>query len=89
MKYVKADMILPEALLKEVQQYMNGVMMYIPKPEGDRQVWGSKSGGRQKLAQRNGEIRELFSQGVTIDQLTERFYLSCDTIKKIVYARAK
>ncbi|PWW04799.1 hypothetical protein DFQ01_10682 [Paenibacillus cellulosilyticus] len=89
MKYVKADMVLPEHLLREVQQYMNGVMMYIPKPEGERKGWGVKSGGRQKLEQRNHEIRELFSQGVTINQLTERFYLSCDTIKKIVYTRAK
>ncbi|WP_336773496.1 CD3324 family protein [Paenibacillus sp. MMO-58] len=89
MKYVKADMVLPEQLLREVQKYMNGVMMYVPKPEGDRAGWGVKSGGRQRLEQRNGQIRELFSRGATIDQLTERFYLSCDTIKKIVYAKKK
>ncbi|WP_336785808.1 CD3324 family protein [Paenibacillus sp. MMO-177] len=89
MKYVKAETVLPEQLLREVQKYMNGVMMYVPKPEGDRIGWGVKSGGKRKLDQRNGKIRELFSQGVTIDQLTERFYLSCDTIKKIVYARTK
>ncbi|MDQ0116541.1 CD3324 family protein [Paenibacillus harenae] len=87
MKYVKAEMVLPEQLLREVQKYMNGVMMYVPKQEGDRKGWGVKSGGRQKLEQRNCEIRELFSQGATIDQLTERYYLSCETIKKIVYAR--
>ncbi|WP_435162829.1 CD3324 family protein [Paenibacillus glycanilyticus] len=89
MKYVKADMVLPEQLLREVQKYMNGVMMYVPKAEGDRIGWGVKSGGRQRLEQRIGEMRELFSQGATIEQLTERFYLSCDTIKKIVYAKTK
>lgn len=33
MKYVNADLVLPQQLLQEVQKYMQGGMLYIPKPE--------------------------------------------------------
>jgi Mor family transcriptional regulator len=88
MKYVKAD-ILPEELLKEVQKYINGVMVYVPKPEGVREGWGVNSGGRKYINQRNHEIRQRFSQGTSIDELSEQFFLSLDSIKKIVYSRFK
>lgn len=39
MKYVNADVILPEKLLKEIQQYISGGMLYVPKPEGMRKAW--------------------------------------------------
>ncbi|CAG7600630.1 hypothetical protein PAESOLCIP111_00414 [Paenibacillus solanacearum] len=89
MKYVSAD-ILPEALLKEVQQYIHGAMMYVPKPEGTRRKgWGEASGSRAHIAQRNNDIRAGFSQGVSIAALSERYYLSSDSIKKIVYSKRK
>lgn len=88
MKYVNAD-ILPEELLKEVQKYINGGMVYIPKPEGVRKGWGVNSGSRKYINQRNDEVRQRFSQGATVDQLSEQFFLSCDSIKKIVYSKVK
>jgi Response regulator containing a CheY-like receiver domain and an HTH DNA-binding domain len=88
MKYINAD-VLPEELLKEIQKYVNGVMIYVPKPDGERQGWGMKSGSREYIFQRNEEIRRLFTQGATVDQLTEQFFLSRDTIKRIVYSKVK
>jgi Mor family transcriptional regulator len=88
MKYVNAD-ILPEELLKEVQKYINGGMVYIPKPEGVRKGWGVNSGSRKYINQRNDEVRLRFSQGTSVDQLSEQFFLSCDSIKKIVYSKVK
>jgi len=87
MKYVNADVILPEELLKEIQKYIHGVMVYIPKPEGKRKGWGVNSGARMYINQRNDAIREQFSQGATIHQLSEQFFLSCDSVKKIVYKK--
>lgn len=49
MKYINADIILPEELLKEVQKYVQGGMVYIPKPEGLRKKWGENSGSRVYL----------------------------------------
>ncbi|OAB39050.1 hypothetical protein PMSD_03720 [Paenibacillus macquariensis subsp. defensor] len=87
MKYINADDLFPEKLLKEIQEYIHGGMVYIPKPDGLRKKWGENSGGRKHLNLRNDEIRQKFSVGVTIDQLTEQFHLSYDSIKKIVYSK--
>ncbi len=86
MKYVKAIDILPEDLLKEVQKYIHGELIYIPKPKGARKGWGECSGSRISLNNRNAEIRENFRKGYTIDQLCDKFYLSFDRVKKIVYS---
>lgn len=88
MKYVKAD-ILPKELLQEVQKYVSGVAIYIPKPEGLRKGWGVNSGSRKDINQRNDEIRYKFSQGTSVDQLSDEFFLSSDSIKKIVYSKVK
>lgn len=87
MSDVKAEIIFPKELLKEVQKYVHGESIYIPNQEGSRKKWGEVSGGRQFLNQRNHEIRRKFSKGVTIDQLVDEFCLSLDSIKKIVYSK--
>lgn len=85
MKYIQGNVIFPEQLLKEIQKYVQGEMIYIPKPEGVRKKWGENSGNREQLADRNRKICERFHEGSTIDQLIDEFYLSYDSIKKIVY----
>ena len=86
MKYVKADVIFPEHLLKEIQKYIQGDLVYIPNPEGVRKKWGDNSGNRTYLIQRNKDIRNKFREGSTIEQLSGIFCLSFDSIKKIVYS---
>ncbi|AWB44909.1 hypothetical protein DCC85_12215 [Paenibacillus sp. CAA11] len=87
MKYVNADVILPDHLIREIQKYVNGGMIYIPKPEDQHKKWGEASGGRKYLQQRNREIRLRFASGISIDQLAAQFCLSCHSIKKIVYSK--
>ncbi|WP_152391867.1 CD3324 family protein [Paenibacillus guangzhouensis] len=87
MKYINADVVLPDHLLKELQQYVPGGMLYVPKPAGLRKKWGEKSGSRLYLSRRNDEIRQKFSVGTSIDQLSDQFCLSYDSIKKIVYSK--
>ncbi len=86
MKYQKADLIFPEDLLKEIQKYVHGEMVYIPNPKGLRKKWGEKSGNKQYLSTRNHEIRSKFLEGFTIEQLAKEFCLSFDSIKRIVYS---
>ena len=86
-KYVKATAILPEALIAEIQKYVQGEAIYIPKPEAAYQKWGTRSGGRKLLDDRNRTIKRSFQNGRTINQLAEDYYLSVETIKKIVYAK--
>ncbi|MFT3952140.1 MAG: CD3324 family protein [Oscillospiraceae bacterium] len=84
MKYKNAQDILPDNLLKELQQYISGETLYVPNI-GNKKRWGEVSGSRSYYKRRNEAIREKFRQGGTIEKLAEEFHLSEDTIKKIVY----
>ncbi|GIN39773.1 MULTISPECIES: CD3324 family protein [Heyndrickxia] len=87
MKYVKASTVLPENLIMEIQKYVQGETIYIPKPRNNHQKWGTQSGGRKYIDQRNAMIKKAFKNGTTIDQLADEYFLSIETIKKIVYAK--
>ncbi|RXT05258.1 CD3324 family protein [Ammoniphilus sp. CFH 90114] len=87
MKYVNATAILPEELILEIQKYIQGETLYIPKPEANYRKWGTRSGGRKMIDQRNTSIRCKFRDGVSISQLAEEYFLSIETIKKIVYSK--
>lgn len=87
MKYVNAESIFPVELLNEIQKYVNGEMVYVPISKESRKKWGENSGSKIYLNDRNHEIRQLFLDGIKIDQLSARFFLSRDSIKKIVYSK--
>ncbi|MBA2176162.1 hypothetical protein H0266_14795 [Halobacillus locisalis] len=87
MSYVKAESILPPELLEELQKYVQGKMIYIPKDKSDYQKWGTRSGSRTRLDQRNRIIKEKFKSGINIDEISEEYFLSAETIKNIVYQR--
>jgi len=89
MKYVKATAILPEELIIEIQKYVQGETIYIPKPKQSYQKWGARSGTRTLIKDRNKSIRNEFQNGKSIHQLAEEYFLSIETIKKIVYSRSK
>ncbi len=86
MQYENARDILPESLLKEVQKYAEGKAIYIPK-RTKREGWGEASGYREKLNKRNAAILSRYSAGSSIMEIAEEFYLSPETIKKIVYGK--
>jgi Mor family transcriptional regulator len=84
MKYRKASDILPDELLREVQKYIDGAAIYIPKGKNHKK-WGESSGGRVFFLQRNEEIRNKFFHKVSIEELMEKYSLSYETIRKIIY----
>ena len=86
MKYENAKELLPEALLKEVQKYAGGKLLYIPV-ENESKSWGEASGYRQKLLKRNVMISNRYKSGATLSELAEEYFLSLDSIKKIVYGK--
>ncbi|MTI69288.1 MAG: hypothetical protein FH751_03390 [Firmicutes bacterium] len=87
MKYENADNVFPERLLIEIQKYIQGQIVYIPRSKGMRKDWGKFSGTRKYLNNRNKEIYKKFNTGKTINQLAEEYYLSVHSIKKIVYSK--
>ncbi|ODG89974.1 MULTISPECIES: CD3324 family protein [Bacillaceae] len=87
MAYIKATAILPEKLLLEIQKYVQGETLYIPKTEKVHKKWGSRSGTRKLIDNRNKAIKEAFKNGQSIEQLAKEYFLSIETIKKIVYTK--
>ncbi|WP_409304322.1 CD3324 family protein [Peribacillus sp. SCS-155] len=86
MKYIKASTVLPEYLIQEIQKYVQGETIYIPKPEASYQKWGTRSGGRKMIDERNAMIKRSFKNGKQIPCWAEEYFLSIETIKKIVYS---
>lgn len=85
MKYRNATEIFPDELLKEIQKYSSGELVYIPKTTG-RNNWGSNSGAKTFYMQRNTEIRSKFHhEKRNIQELADEYNLSPDTIRRIVY----
>lgn len=83
---MKGSDVLPAHLLEEIQEYVEGSLIYIPKKSG-KVGWGHLSGARQAIDKRNKKIRYLFKNGETIESLAKKFHLSEDTIRKIVYGK--
>lgn len=86
MKYENGRDIFPERLLKQIQKYASGKLVYIPSAD-KKKDWGETTGYRKYLLKRNHDIRLKFRNGVTIEQLADEYCLSHETIKKIVYSK--
>lgn len=84
MKYKNARDILPDHLLKELQQYVSGETLYIPNAR-EKKSWGESSGARAFYKKRNEEIRRKYKDGNTPEELAEEYNLSTDSIRKIIY----
>ena len=85
MKYLNAQMILPEALVKELQTYVQGGYIYVPVEQEQQKRWGEVSGYRQELDRRNRQIREKRQNGASAESLAEEYGLTVSAIRKIIY----
>lgn len=84
MSYVNAGDVLPEHLVKEIQKYIDGQILYIPRKSENPKAWGEKSGARHRLSERNRKIAELYYSGKTIAYLCGLYFLSDKTIRGII-----
>jgi len=85
--YKKATEVLPTHLLEEVQKYINGELLYIPKPEAQKIGWGRLSGAREQIRNRNEAMIMAYQSGKSVSDIACEYYLSEDTIRKIVYGK--
>ncbi len=89
MSYIKADDVLPSELIREVQKYIKGSLVYIPNPGEGRRAWGERNGAREAFDRRNAEIKAAKQGGRSLDDLAEDYGLSVDAIRKVLYGRAR
>lgn len=84
MRYRNASDIFPDKLLKEIQKYSTGELIYIPE-RSEKKQWGERSGARDYYVRRNAEIRRKYREGKSLLELAEEYGLSRDTIRRILY----
>lgn len=84
MKYAKAQDVLPEEIVKIIQEYVDGKYLYVPRKDENHKTWGEKSGIKNSLKVRNNEIYKKYVDGTTINELTQEYYLSEKSIRRII-----
>ncbi|AYB43990.1 CD3324 family protein [Paenibacillus lautus] len=89
MKYEKAQHILPEHVIKTIQQYIDGSYIYIPRKSENRKGWGEQTGAKRDLDERNRNIYKCHMQGDSIRTLSERYHLTEQSIRRIIRAERR
>ena len=87
MKYINAKEILPDKLIKELQEYVQAGYVYVPAKNEQHKSWGELSGYRKELSTRNSIIISEYRNGASIEELADRYYLSIYAIRKIIYKK--
>ena len=84
MGYIHALEILPERLIEEIQEYIDGQVIYIPKIESKKCKWGEKTDTKTYLQKRNLEIYCSYKNGTTVFELSEKYFLTPKSIGRII-----
>ncbi|MBU5592323.1 hypothetical protein KQI89_11165 [Clostridium sp. MSJ-4] len=89
MKYINGNNVLPEEMIKAIQEYVDGEFVYIPRKNDSHKAWGEKSGTRYMLKNRNAEIFEKHNDGMSVRKLAQMYYLSEQSIRRIIREKKK
>lgn len=82
--YLNAMDILPPELLKEIQKYASGTLLYISKDASEGKSWGKLSGQKLYYKKRNQMIFNKFKYGLTVPQLAQEYFK--DSFTKIQFS---
>lgn len=84
MGYKRAEKILPQEIIELIQEYVDGENIYIPRKKDQRKEWGEATQIKQELILRNSNIFEDYQKGLSILELSEKYYLSIKSIQRII-----
>ena len=84
MNYQNSIELLPKELIEQVQKYIDGKVIYIPKKQINKKHWGENTDTKQVLASRNNQICLERQNGMTIKQLSEKYFLTEKSIQRIL-----
>lgn len=87
MKYKNAVHILPEKLLQEIQQYVQGEYIYIPVRNKIANVAPTEY--ERELLKRNEHIFTRSLEGAGNRELADRYHLSASSIRRIIIEQRK
>lgn len=89
MRYARAQDILPEELLNQLQQYVDGAYLYIPRAKENRLAWGERTHSKKETAARNRSIYADWLSGQGVEALAKAYFLTEKTIRKILSEERK
>ena len=84
MSYKKAEEVLPVEIIEMIQQYIEGENIYISRKANKRLEWGTNTDTRNEIRDRDDRIYREYSQGVTMQELSVRYFLSSKSIQRII-----
>jgi len=82
--YIKAEEILPVELIRQIQEYVDGVYIYIPRKPGTRHAWGQETDYKTELKIRNEHIQNDYAEGISVAALSLKYHLSEKSIRRIL-----
>ena len=84
MAYMSADNVLPDELIEQIQRYVDGGYLYIPRKSSNQKAWGENNGTRTMLRKRNQYILDCYLTGMSVSKLAEEHFLSEKSIYRII-----
>ena len=82
MGYMRALEVLPDEMVREIQNYVEGELIYIPKLT--KAGWGAKTSTKAVLEKRNREIYADYHKGMSISELSQKYYLAEKSMSRII-----
>lgn len=87
MNYKNATHILPDRLVQEIQQYVQGEYIYIPIK--NKVINLTPTEYEQELIKRNEHIYTKSLEGISNSELADRYHLSASSIRRIIIGQRK
>ena len=87
MKYQNANNILPQELLEQIQEYVQGEYLYIPIQS--KRSAESVTDYKTELEKRDAQIYRKYLEGVGRRHLSEIYHLSESSIRRIIINQRK
>ncbi len=84
MDYQNSTNLLPKELIEQIQKYVDGKVIYIPKKQINKKRWGENTDTKQVLSSRNCKICLDRQNGMSIKQLSEKYFLTEKSIQRIL-----
>ncbi|RDU25183.1 CD3324 family protein [Anaerosacchariphilus polymeriproducens] len=84
MGYKNVRELLPEELIRQIQKYIDGENVYIPRKEENRKSWGDGTNTKKLVNSRNKEIYQKYQLGYRVTDLSNEYHISTQGIYKIL-----
>lgn len=84
MGYLKALEILPADIIQQIQEYVDGEAIYIPRIKESKRAWGTSTNTKVFLDNRNKNVYEDYLAGMSFTQLAKKYFLVEKSIQRII-----